>query len=992
VSGHGIEISTADSADDRTDDADGTGHFAVPLSRLAEPFLAGLAARLDGLTGLGRAERVVVRDAAGDALLVTLERRLTRLLVLELNAARITGRLRAPSSRARWAEFLDLLSEPGYWRELTAEYPTLRSRLDTLIGNRCAAALDLAGHFAAERADLAVLLGRPAGELLEVRLGAGDSHRGGRTVARLRCAGGRVLYKPRSVAVDLRLQTLLDAVLDGPPATRIRVPRALDRGDHGWVEHVSHRYCADAAELTTFYRGIGHWLAIMRLVGGSDLHAENLIACGPVPVVVDCETLFTPHQPIPPTGFGLAFDLATDLVDRSVLRTGLLPHRGVALGWRGADMSASGSLPGEQPTVTMPVLVDAGTDRARIERISQVAQLATDNHPSREALVARHWPDVLAGFDELGARLAELDRAGRLDELMTGFADCPTRVVVRATEVYVELGRMLWHPVSLHDEATATRRATELLVEQAVVMPAVPTDPDVVAAEVADLVVSDVPFFTTTPATGRMAGPGGTTWGPRRDLVDDTLRRWRGTGTGTDTETDRQVIKGALISAYINEGGLPRTRRLGVTDPDRGDAADLDRRRRAVVASLVDRLAESALHGSDGTVIWVAPSLSETGWGVQPLGPDLYNGLAGLACLFAAHRHEVRAGRVDQHPAVDGLYAAVLRSIRAGEDVLARRRGTGTPMRPGAAGGYLGVASQLSSWLFLDELGDGDTPDAVDRARAHAALLPDAIAADEWFDVTTGMAGAIEPLLRLAARTGEHRWTELADHIGDRLADAAVIEDGRACWPNAKGPRGLGGFSHGSSGIGWALNRLAERTGRDRQRRLAAAAFAFEDALWSPAHGGWLDLRPGAVVAHSWCNGSAGIGLAAADGLRTDGLAARHRRVLTRAADACWNDLGWTHTLCHGDLGNRDLLQAAVEAGVEPPGLTMAELDARLLTSIERHGPTCDVPGAASPPALFTGISGIAYQLLRMHPAGDLPSLLLRPRPVPARSEHAGRR
>jgi type 2 lantibiotic biosynthesis protein LanM len=961
-----------------------TGHFAVPLNRLAEPFLDGLAARLDGVPGLGRAERVVVLDAVRDALLAVLERKLTRLLVLELNGARLTGGLHGPDPYARWTEFLDLASRPDFWRDLAAAYPTLRARLDVLIGNRCAAGLALAEHVAAERADLADLLPEPAGDLLAVHLGAGDTHRGGHTVAQLRCAGGPILYKPRSVAVDQRLQNLLDTVLDGPHETRIRVPHALDHGDHGWVEHIPHRYCADAAELTTFYRGIGHWLAIMRLVGGSDLHAENLIACGPVPVVIDCETLFTPHNPVPPTGFGLAVDHARDLVAQSVLRTGLLPARGVALGWRGADMSASGSLPDEQPTVTVPVLVDAGTDTARIERVSQRAEITTANHPSRVPLVARHWPDVLAGFDELSARLAGLDRAGRLDVPVNGFADCPTRVVVRSTEVYVELGRMLWHPVSLHDEAAATRRAAELLVEQAAIMPTVPADPAVVAAEVADLLVDDVPFFATTPATGRLAGPGDTTWGPDRDLVHETRQRWR----ATDTDQDRQVIKGALISAYINEGGLPRTQRLGVADPDRDD---LDRRRRALAASIIDRLAEAALRGPDGTVTWVAPSLSETGWGVQPLGPDLYNGLAGLACLFAAYRHEIRAGRVNEHPAVDGLSAAVLHTMRAGEDLLSRRRARGTPMRPGSAGGYLGLASQVSSWLLIEELGP-DAPDAVDRARAHAELLPAAVAADEWLDVSAGMAGAIEPMLRLAVRSGEQRWRDLADDIGDRLASAARIEDDRACWPNTKGPRGLGGFSHGSSGIGWALNRLAEATGRGKHRELVMAAFAFEDGLWSPADGGWRDLRPGTRVTHAWCNGSAGIGLAAADGLRTDGLASRHRRVLADAAAACWTDLGWTHTLCHGDFGNRDLLQAAVEAAVAPPDLTMGELDARLLTSVERHGPVCDVPGAAFPPAMFNGISGIAYQLLRMHPDSDVPSLLLPRRATPAADDPAGHR
>ncbi len=127
--------------------------------------------------------------------------------------------------------------------------------------------------------------------------------------------------------------------------------------------------------------------------------------------------------------------------------------------------------------------------------------------------------------------------------------------------------------------------------------------------------------------------------------------------------------------------------------------------------------------------------------------------------------------------------------------------------------------------------------------------------------------------------------------------------------------------------------------------------------------------------------------------LETDNLTPRHRRTLTRAPAACWTDLGWNHDLCHGDFGNREVLHAAVEAGAAPPDLTMPELDARLITSIERHGPVCDVPGAAFPPRLFTGITGIAYQLLRMHPHSDIPSVLLprRTSPTPrhdSASEH----
>src|SRR5690606_20414405 len=166
---------------------------------------------------------------------------------------------------------------------LTTHYPPLLHRLRVLIANRCAACLRLGSRFAADRESLAALLGRPPGDLVQVSFGAGDTHRGGHSVAILTCAGGRVVYKPRSVAVDLALDGLITELLGQvPAATRIRVPPVVARTDYGWAGHVAHRYCADDTELATFYRNVGHWVALMRLLGGSDLHAENLIACGPV--------------------------------------------------------------------------------------------------------------------------------------------------------------------------------------------------------------------------------------------------------------------------------------------------------------------------------------------------------------------------------------------------------------------------------------------------------------------------------------------------------------------------------------------------------------------------------------------------------------------------------------------------------------------------------------------------------------------------------------
>lgn len=341
----------------------GAVHGAAPaeqFERSATALLAPADAHLTtALTGLAPAEREPVRAGAMAALHETVLRKVSRVLVLELNAARVTGSLAAADSAGRWAEFVDRTCEPGYWDTLTPRYPTLLPRLRTLISNRVAAAIELAHRFTADRDALGV------GELTATEFGAGDSHRGGRTVVLLHGTTGSVAYKPRSVAVDRALANLLAAVVPAEDHP-IRVPAVHVRDGYGWAEHVAHQHCTTDDELITFYRNLGRWLAVMRLLGGTDLHQENLIAAGPVPVVVDCETLFTPRQPVPPSGYGAATDAAHAMVVGSVLGTGLLPGRGLALNWRGIDTSAIGSLPGQQPAPDVPMIMAAGTDTAHI--------------------------------------------------------------------------------------------------------------------------------------------------------------------------------------------------------------------------------------------------------------------------------------------------------------------------------------------------------------------------------------------------------------------------------------------------------------------------------------------------------------------------------------------------------------------------------------------------------------------------------------------------
>lgn len=946
--------------------------FDQSLGCLISPALDELATQLGSIVALHAREGDVVLGATRESLFSVLHSKLSRVLLLELNAARVTGRLTGEDPKKRWEEFLEVSSHRVFWDGLADHYPSLLPRIDAIARHRAAASLRFARRWASDRQRLSSLCGGEPGELQELNFGAGDSHRSGQTVAILRCDAGRIVYKPRSLAVDIALRRfIVELAEDHTDPLVIRVPEAVGFDEHGWVEFIAHRYASGADELRHFYRGIGHWLAIMRLLGGRDLHAENVIAHARSPVVVDCETLFTPRIPPSPSDFGQAMDRASELVGGTVLNIGLLPTRGVGLGWRGVDSSAVGMLPGEQPKLLQPGIVKAGSDEARIGH-TLVETDMSQNHPSAQPALAQYWPDVLEGFSGMTDTLRRLDAAGVLRTRLEAFAQCRIRAVPRATEVYAEVGRMLWHPISLHEQEPARQRGFDLLQKMAANISLAPSDPAVINAEIDDLMEGDIPMFSTQVNDGRLEGPRSTYWLPRCNLIDSVLLHWR----AANFEMERNVIRASLVSAYVNDGWMPDEDSLWPASPRKGD---VDTRRRRQAAKIVRGIVANAIVGDDGSTQWIAPVLSENGWSVQTLQPDLYNGLSGIALLAGAYLCETRAGRADPVEGLEEVLARALRTLHLYEAKHKKWRREGLKIRPPKPGGYIGVASQIWTYLVLAHWGlDGG--DGLERACTLADGVPEAAAPDEVCDLLSGTAGAIVPLLVLARTTGEDHYRRMASQLGDRLCEQAQRKGDAAFWRHPRWPEGMGGFAHGVTGIGWALAKLARETGATQHQHTAQAAFAFEDGLFDEEEQNFLDLRmlEGAKTAAGWCHGSVGIGLARLD-LDRSLKNPSTRQVLNRTAAATWRlGLGWNHSACHGDFGAWELLECAIARGEGPKDVTPLQLQELLLTSLEIHGPCCGITRDAFAPGLVPGLGGIAYQLLRMHPDHELPSILTR--------------
>src|SRR5215510_12380630 len=143
-------------------------HFDKSLGCLVSSALDELATRLSFVDGLSARERDVIVDTTRESLYTVLHTKVSRLLVLELNAARVTGRLSGEDSEQRWQQFLELSSQQFYWDDLASHYPSLLQRVDAIVRKRCMATLRFAQRWTADRRRLESLCAGDPQELNEL--------------------------------------------------------------------------------------------------------------------------------------------------------------------------------------------------------------------------------------------------------------------------------------------------------------------------------------------------------------------------------------------------------------------------------------------------------------------------------------------------------------------------------------------------------------------------------------------------------------------------------------------------------------------------------------------------------------------------------------------------------------------------------------------------------------------------------------------------------
>ena len=912
----------------------------------------------DGLAALAaRYPQQPANDAASleatlyDGVRWVLERILRPTLALELNIAGLQGELPGPTPEARFVAYVERLRRPEGVRPLVAEYPVLFRLAATRLESWVSTSLEMVERLYAdwEAIGATFFSGKELGRLLRIEAAQHNTKRGGRSVAVFAFDSGlKVVYKPRSLALEGHFQDVLTWLNACGQQPTFRTLAMLDRGTHGWVEWVDAAECASEAEVQRFYQRQGAYLALLYALEATDFHMSNVIAAGEHPMLIDLEALFHPRDAepaLPP--LDLALERATY---HSVLRLGLLPEPELARDETvGAfDQSGLAGAGGQRTPYTVPTWENKGTDTMRLVRKHKTIR-GSGNLPvwlGRPVNVVDYQAAIDEGFTALYRFL--MARRGQLlapqSGLLARFAGDEVRVLPRSGRRYSVLLEQSFHPDLMRDALDRDRFLDRL-------WQGVESEPylaELIPHEQVDLLVGDVPLFTTQAGSRAVYNSAGKsitdTFFPGSGL--EAARQRIAALDKHDLARQRWFIKAALATMVTAPAATPAH---AIAAPAAAPAG-LRQQLLDQACAVGERLAQLALC-ADGEVSWIGVTLVKgRHWFVEPLGADLYNGLPGVA-LFLAYLGEV-TGEERWTPLAKAATATLRRELA---EARLERVDDLAPI-----GAFDGLGGQLFALAHLATLWREPALAGVIEAQVEAAALClQQPANHEQAGLGRGVGGCLAGLLAVYRVMPTLRTLEVGRLAGDqllRLIRATAPED-EANLPGPSEPFAY--FWASQAGAAWTLLALAEATGEEHYGSMSSAILTAIPAPEVATPGHWL----AALRARPWL------------------VEPRQRRTLDTGLKVALpslleRGLGRNHSLS-GDLGYLDLwLQVSLTLNDNAWLHECARYAAAVIAQIQRYGRVTAVPLGVETPGLMAGLAGIGYGLLRLAAPERVPSVL----------------
>ncbi len=894
----------------------------------------------------------------------------------------------SPISEAYLAFIQDNLRD-GLEKILTI-YPVLGRLLATVVELWLESSMELLKRIHESRQELETCFNISINsKISDIQQGMSDFHRGGHSVAVLHFKESdhkeetpkRVVYKPKDMNVDSVYQRLLGIINQQIGENIFRVLKILPRQGFGFMEFVEHRPCVNDQELTNFYKNAGRLMAVLHILGCTDCHHENLIACGEQLILIDTETLLEGDVGNHTNNDDIAISSLQESMGSSVLRIGLLPQW-LFIGRKAhaVDISALGIVPPKSSYVEQPGWLGINSDGMFWGEVETPVDIPTSSpFPIGSSNRLKEFQEELCeGFriqmqQFLDYRQAWLDS----DSILRDFAGLPRRIILRATRIYYLIQLQCLEPASLKN-AIAYSLRLEQLARSYVLSIKIPINWAVFEAELREIEQLDIPFFEHLIDSDTLTLSDGL---PNIERFLDTsgllaCRRRLEELSIDEIDFQIQIIKGAIEAKQIKVNSLEsQTEQVNISNVYLSSDYKLNE-----VICIAKQLQQQAIRDQRSYPEWLGIDIGQDQekFNFGLVGLSLYGGRCGIALLFAALTHFFKQQNSDlefQESLVNdirGSVAQILDIVKSKDGFLLFRYLRDQPLGLSGTGGIL-LTLQILNQLEINPI-DEEFPN-YERVtqRIIDCLTSERINKDQECDLISGCAGLIGPLLSIAQdverkNLSSQKPLDLAIICGEHLI-SQQMEDGG--WLTLRDKKPLTGFSHGVSGIIAALSRLYQLTEDNRFLTAIQKGLGYERSVFCLEKRNWPDFRSSSEPTkfmNSWCHGAPGIALSRLclkqSGIWDEQIATEIEIALETTAK---QDTGVDH-LCCGSFGRAAILNLTSDFDMGDKwdlfAQQIVELSLKRALNQKSYRLFSTLEGEILLPGVFTGMAGIGLQLL----------------------------
>lgn len=791
--------------------------------------------------------------------------------------------------------------------------------------------------------------------LKKITLFVGDLHCKGKSVVFFDFDdGSRLVYKPRSANNEIALLDFYGYIRKEGLNLKIGIPKFLNKIQHTWYEYIKESEIESIYDLPSYYQNLGKLLCLFFILGTNDIIPDNIVSSKGIPYFVDLESLLTK-----PKSHKINPEINSHF-EAGVINVGILPV------WMISSINERNKI--------SSVLFPYEQGNGKISK-KHLPFCKNEYHQLSPVLV----PHFINGFKEAYNFFSNnKNKISRGISEIKSFETTSNRMVINPTSFYELLFNELVLPESLHGDISLRELLESIILSDTYKELG---DPEVLLESIINqLLYCDIPFFYVKK-------DGIELYDGLDKVVLSNFNFNNKIGIQTISEklmmlsNEDLVMQLTIINSTIkiafDKFKVKHVKEKDLIDFKTNKLLSYDFLKTAEIIG--NNIYNSKILIGD-EINWVGKNrnLKDGIYETMPMNQSLYDGNIGIA-LFYNYLYKY-TGKNKYRDISIKLFSQnkeifyLLKELNYFQTLPTQFKEHFNLTAFGYPVNLIYLMNHFPS-VFFDRKLERDIFNEIDNFIPYT----------ENFDFFSGLSGLIDVLLGEKNIAVNKKYQKILDHSVNTLIKKSIERKDQVFWI-FKDPfdnyrkMELGGFAHGSAGIAYVLNKLFEKVKNDKYLNIAYSVLTHDRSFFVKSINGWRDGRS---IDHvydggTWCHGSGGIALSRLL-LMNSGLKDElFNDEVMIAASKLKKTIGGNQCICHGDMGNLEMLYAIGKYFEDKSILKIVDQKLKIISDQINIGKKikCGDDSIEQLMGLFTGITGIGYQFLRFLDWENVPSLL----------------